>query len=207
MLCPATDRCQELRIRRAGAPEDGLSARAPAACSVTSRSRASTGRTMYFPTRSASIFVRARTRLWTLKPLCRHERIRSPHSSRRLAWHDGQNPRVLQENVNRCSAWQSGQTLIQKTCREHAKEDREARGRICQQSATTEGKRSGSLQLSSALATEKTLSPFSRLISGPLRSDMLRGHPYRPYFRAASYIESTFSAGELSCSWWVGARA
>jgi hypothetical protein len=51
--------------------------------------------------------------------------------------------------------------------------------------------------------TRKNLST----IGGPLRFDMLRGHPYRRYFRAASYIESTFSAGELSCSWWVGARA
>ena len=35
----------------------------------------------------------------------------SPHSSRRLAWHDGQKPRVLQENVNKCSAWQSGHRI------------------------------------------------------------------------------------------------
>jgi hypothetical protein len=28
-----------------------------------------------------------------------------------LAWHDGQKPRVLQENVNKCSAWQSGQRI------------------------------------------------------------------------------------------------
>ena len=45
-----------------------------------SRSRASTGRIMYFPTRSASGFVLARTRLWTLKPVCRQERMRSAHS-------------------------------------------------------------------------------------------------------------------------------
>ncbi len=36
----------------------------------------------------------------------------SPHSSRRLAWHVGQKPRVLQENVNRCSAWQFGQRIL-----------------------------------------------------------------------------------------------
>jgi len=35
---------------------------------------------MYFPTRSASGFVLARTRLWTLKPVCRQERMRSAHS-------------------------------------------------------------------------------------------------------------------------------
>jgi hypothetical protein len=32
---------------------------------------------MYFPTRSASGLVLARTRLWTLKPVCGQERIRS----------------------------------------------------------------------------------------------------------------------------------
>jgi len=35
---------------------------------------------MYFPTRSASGFVLARTRLWRLKPVCRQERMRSAHS-------------------------------------------------------------------------------------------------------------------------------
>ena len=34
-----------------------------------------------------------------------------PHSSRRLAWQEGQNPRVLQQNINRCSLWQSGQRI------------------------------------------------------------------------------------------------
>jgi hypothetical protein len=38
-------------------------------------------------------------------------RIHSPHSSTRLAWHEGQNPRVLQENIRRCSARQSGQRI------------------------------------------------------------------------------------------------
>jgi hypothetical protein len=33
------------------------------------------------------------------------------HSSRRLAWQEGQNPRVLQQNINRCSLWQSGQRI------------------------------------------------------------------------------------------------
>ena len=32
---------------------------------------------LYLPIRSASVLVRARTRLWTLKPVCRHERMRS----------------------------------------------------------------------------------------------------------------------------------
>ena len=35
---------------------------------------------MYFPTRSASIFVLARARLWTGNPECRQERRRSAHS-------------------------------------------------------------------------------------------------------------------------------
>ena len=35
---------------------------------------------MYLPTRSASGFILALTKLWTLKPLCRQERILSPHS-------------------------------------------------------------------------------------------------------------------------------
>jgi len=35
---------------------------------------------MYFPTRSASSLVFARTRLWTLNPVCLQERIRSAHS-------------------------------------------------------------------------------------------------------------------------------
>ena len=43
----------------------------------TSRSRDRSGRIMYFPTRSASLIVLARTRLWTLNPVCRQERIRS----------------------------------------------------------------------------------------------------------------------------------
>ena len=38
---------------------------------------------MYFPTRSASGFVLVRTRLWTLKPVCRQERMRSAHSGLR----------------------------------------------------------------------------------------------------------------------------
>jgi len=32
---------------------------------------------MYLPTRSASLFVLARTRLWTLNPVCRQERRHS----------------------------------------------------------------------------------------------------------------------------------
>jgi len=35
---------------------------------------------MYLPTRSASAFVLALTKLWTLKPLCRQERILSARS-------------------------------------------------------------------------------------------------------------------------------
>ncbi len=38
------------------------------------------GRIMYFSTRSASAFGLARTKLLTLKPVCRQERIRSAHS-------------------------------------------------------------------------------------------------------------------------------
>jgi len=37
------------------------------------------------------------------------QRVGSSIPSRCLARHDGQKPRVLQESVNRCSAWQSGQ--------------------------------------------------------------------------------------------------
>jgi hypothetical protein len=36
----------------------------------------------------------------------------SPHISMRLAWQDGQKPRVLQENVSRCSARQAGQWIL-----------------------------------------------------------------------------------------------
>ncbi|NOR22093.1 MAG: hypothetical protein GQ476_05350 [Candidatus Aminicenantes bacterium] len=36
-------------------------------------------------------------------------RIHSPHSSRLLAWHDGQNPRTLHEKVNNISLPQTGQ--------------------------------------------------------------------------------------------------
>ena len=38
-------------------------------------------------------------------------RIHSPHSPSRLAWHDGQNPRVLHENIRRCSVRQRGQRI------------------------------------------------------------------------------------------------
>ena len=41
------------------------------------------GRIMYLPTRSASFFVFALTRLWTLNPVCRQERRRSAHSGLR----------------------------------------------------------------------------------------------------------------------------
>ncbi len=41
----------------------------------------------------------------------RVSRTHWPHSSRRLARQEGQNPRVLQENVNSCSLWQSGQRI------------------------------------------------------------------------------------------------
>jgi hypothetical protein len=65
------------------------------------------------PTPSAPVFVSTRTRLWTLKPVCRQARIRSAHSGPRsppadekrqdLAGEDvGQprvvNPRDLMEN-------------------------------------------------------------------------------------------------------------
>ncbi len=50
-----------------------------------SRSKERSGRIMYFPTRSASAFVLARTRLWTLKPVCRQETLlRSAQLPRQL---------------------------------------------------------------------------------------------------------------------------
>jgi len=78
---------------------------------------------MYFPTRSASGLVVARTRLWTEKPVWRQDSKRSahsglrssrptrnasPHSLSRLAWHDGQNPLVRQESIRSRSSPQSG---------------------------------------------------------------------------------------------------
>jgi hypothetical protein len=44
-----------------------------------------------------------------------HQEMQAPveveYSSRRLAWQEGQNPLVLQEDVNRCSLWQAGQRI------------------------------------------------------------------------------------------------
>jgi len=40
---------------------------------------------MYLPTRSASLFVVARTRLCTEKPVCRQESMRSAHSGLRIS--------------------------------------------------------------------------------------------------------------------------
>jgi hypothetical protein len=40
-----------------------------------------------------------------------HIRIHSPHSSRRLAWQEGQNPRGLQKNIRNRSSPQSGQQI------------------------------------------------------------------------------------------------
>ncbi len=69
------------------------------------------GRTMYFPTRSASSFVRTLTRLWTLKPLCHRERIRSAHcgleSSRRTrkARTSRENTSASRESSQRPTRW------------------------------------------------------------------------------------------------------
>jgi len=37
--------------------------------------------------------------------------LHPPHSFSLLAWQEGQNPRVRQENISRRSAWQSGQRM------------------------------------------------------------------------------------------------
>lgn len=73
----------ELPDRRGGG---GLSAMKVRLRWLESRSRDKRGLIMYFPTRSASVFVPALTRLWTEKPVCRQERILSAHSGLRSCW-------------------------------------------------------------------------------------------------------------------------
>ena len=70
------------------------------------------GRIIYFPTRSASFFVLARTRLWTLKPVCLQESKRSAHSGLRssLRTRSARTSRAKSEasRASSASAWKSG---------------------------------------------------------------------------------------------------